>query len=116
MLRVANGALRAGDSPGAPQSGSPALQSPCTQAGPAAQPRLLPQLAPFTANQPTKLSLKFSQITELWTVCRIRMSSVIAAEVSQIRLLRLTAAENSRFFSHRSIGNISAYLLGNRRH
>lgn len=45
------------------------------------------------------------------------MSSVIAAEVSQIELLRLTAAENMRgFFSDRSIGNISVYLLSNGRH
>lgn len=45
------------------------------------------------------------------------MSSVIAADISHIELLRLTAAENIRgFFCHLSIGNISACLLDNSRH
>lgn len=117
LLSVANGALHDWESPGAPQSCSPDLQSTCTQASQAAWLRLLPHLAWFTANKLTKLSLKVSWITKLWTVCKTRRSSVIAAEVSQIELLRLTAVENIReVFSHRSIGNISAYLLGNCRH
>lgn len=94
MLSVANGALRDWDSPGAPRSCSPALQSTCTQASPAVRLRLLPHFAWFMANELTKRSLKVSRITKLWTVCRTRMSSVIAVEVSQIELLRLSAAEN----------------------
>lgn len=117
VLSVANGALCDWDSLRAPQSCSPVLQSAGTQASPAARLRLLPSRAWFTANKLTKLSMKFSSNTKLWAVCRTRMSSVFAAEVSQTELLRSTTVENIRwFFSQCAIGNTFSYLLGEPRH